>query len=60
MLTTLIRDFFFSYWYSQADYLRQRLQEIDAEEYNLQRERQKLRARLNKADAKCCEYARTA
>jgi regulator of replication initiation timing len=59
MLMTLIRDFCFSYWYSQADYLRQRLQEIDSDEYHLQREREKLKNRLSKADAKCCEYART-
>jgi len=58
MIRTLFRDFFFSYWYSQADYLRQRLAEIDSEEYNLIREREMLKNRLSKADTKCAEYAR--
>jgi len=58
MIRTLIRDFAFSYWYSQADYLRNRLSEIDSEEYNLHREREKLRLRYEKAQAKCTEHAR--
>ena len=58
MIRAAIRELFFSYWYSQADYLRQRLSEIDSEEYNLHREREKLKHRLDKAQAKCTEFAR--
>ena len=58
MIRALFREFFFSYWYSQADYLRQRISEIDSEEYHLVREREKLKNRLNRADTKCAEYAR--
>ena len=58
MIRAAIREFWFSYWYSQADYLRHRLGEIDSEEYNLHREREKLKQRLDKAQAKCTVYAR--
>lgn len=58
MIRAAIREIFFSYWYSQADYLRHRLGEIDSEEYNLHREREKLKHRLDKAQAKCTEFAR--
>jgi len=58
MIRAMLRELFFSYWYSQADYLRQRLSEIDSEEYNLHREREKLKQRLDKAQAKCTEFAR--
>lgn len=60
MIRAAIREFAFSYWYSQADYLRTRLAEIDSEEYNLHRERERLKHRLDKAQAKCTEFARIA
>ena len=58
MIRAMLRELFFSYWYSQADYLRQRLSEIDSEEYNLHRERERLKNRLDKAQAHCAIYSK--
>ena len=54
----LINKFLWHYWWGQAEYLRQRLDELEAEQNNLLEDRKKVRARLMKADAKVITYAK--
>lgn len=53
----LINKFLWHYWWGQAGYLRQRLEELEAEQNNLIEDRRKVRARLMKADARVITYA---
>jgi len=58
MIRAAIREFAFSHCYSQADYLPTRLAEIDSQQYNLHRQREKVTQGLHKAQARCTLYAR--
>ena len=53
----LINKFLWHYWWGQTEYLRQRLEELDAEENNMREDRRKVRARLMKAEARVIAYA---
>ena len=60
----MIRDlwyrFWWHYWASQAQYLEQRLGEIDAEENNLIEDRKRVQLRLRKAKARTTQYGSVA
>jgi predicted alpha-1,6-mannanase (GH76 family) len=53
----LINKFLWHYWWGQTEYLRQRLDELEAEENNMREDRKKIRARLTKAEARVITYA---
>jgi len=53
----LINKFFWHYWWGQTEYLRQRLDELEAEQNNLLEDRKKVRERLMKANARVITYA---
>ena len=53
----LINRFLWHYWWGQTEYLRQRLEELEAEENNLIEDRRKVRARLMKAEARVITHA---
>ena len=54
---SLLNRFLWHYWWGQTEYLRQRLEELDAEENNMREDRRKVRARLMKAEARVIAHA---
>ena len=55
----LVNRFLWHYWWGQTEYLRQRLDELEAEQNNLLEDRKKVRERLMKANARVITYAQS-